>query len=188
MSKLLLLLIALISCAAYSSQTDIDQTGKSAAQATPTTWGFSTYTNTLISPNQEQSVLIRCFHYAGDIPHCNAVFPNGKESELGEGFKWLPDNRHLVTTNGCNHDSPCEGSNLWNAIEGEEVSSFYLWYQVSPDQKTLVYLKKRMVLHNGQNEEETHLTSMDLSTELETELTSCPVWLQAPYWAKTICD
>jgi hypothetical protein len=101
----------------------------------------------------------------------------------------LPDNRHIVDTVGCTHDSPCSSSNIWNVIEGKQVGWFYLWYQLSPDSKTIVYVKKHMTPDaDGLYHEETYLSSMDLTTERETDLTSCPAWLQIPDWTGVKCN
>ncbi len=181
----LIVFVSLIACRPPTEKSTTDST----PEPVPTIFGFSTYTNTLVSPNQHFSVLVNCSHFLGDIPHCRVVFPNGNESGSTESVEWLPDNRHIVDTYGCFHDTPCTGSQIWDAISGKQVGSFYLWYQLSPEQTTIVYAKKHWApQQDGLLHEVIYLSSMDLITEQETDIVTCPTWIQIPEWAGAKCE
>lgn len=140
------------------------------------------FTNTVESPNGSLILLQECYQVGIDVPHCKVTFPNGQSID-GESFEWLPNNRYVIVTSGCTHDSPCTGRTIWNALDGTQLGTFQLWYQLSPDQTTMVYITPDVYINAAP-----HLRLLDLATGHETELTTCPDWIHIPDGMPLVCS
>ncbi len=139
------------------------------------------FTDTVESPDGSLALLLACAQVGIDVPHCKATLPNG-QSINGEHFEWLPNNRYMIVTSGCTHDSPCTGRTIWDAVDGKQLGSFQLWYQLSPDQITMVYITPDVHISAAP-----HLILLDLATGRETELITCPDWIQIPDSMPLVC-
>jgi hypothetical protein len=140
------------------------------------------FTNTVKSPDGSLTLLVECYQVSIDIPHCQTTFPNGQSIE-GENFEWLPNNRYVIVTSGCTHDSPCTGRTIWDAMDGKQLGAFQLWYQLSPDEKAMVYITPDVHINAA-----SHLMLLDLDTGEETELTTCPDWISIPDGMALVCS
>jgi hypothetical protein len=140
------------------------------------------FTDTVESPDGSLALLLECAQVGIDVSHCKATLPTG-EYINGEHFEWLPNNRYVIVTSGCTHDSPCTGRTIWDAVEGKLLGSFQLWYQLSPDRTTMVYITPDVHLNVAP-----HLMLLDLATGRETELTTCPDWINIPDGMPLVCS
>jgi hypothetical protein len=138
------------------------------------------YTSTLTSPDGRIRLPLDCYSTATNT-NCSAIFPNGQKVEAS--LEWLPDNRFAIECGGLTHDSACTGFSIWDMVDGRRLGGFKdYWYQLSPDQKQMIYITPDVYINARP-----HLMLLDLVSEQEKELKTCPDWLKLSKEASSLC-
>jgi hypothetical protein len=165
------LLVLLAACQSPAPSATLTPRAAAIAQVTPTPF----YIGPLKSPDGKTRAQAICYQ-GYMMSNCEAHFPNGHV--LGsipdsDRYDWSPDNNYAFVYICQNHDSPCEGFQVWDLVNGvaKDLPHIYLFQWDTDQPHTLFYLA-----NSGYGAPPDHFIEYDAATGAETSLPPCPAW------------